>query len=27
LKYAELFLDADQIDEVNEAALPGYPAR
>ena len=27
LKYAELFLDADQIDEVNEAALPGYHAR
>jgi HD-GYP domain-containing protein (c-di-GMP phosphodiesterase class II) len=27
LKYAELFLDADQIDAVNEAALPGYHAR
>ncbi len=27
LKYAEQFLDADQIDEVNEAALPGYNAR
>ena len=27
LKYAEQFLDADQIDEVNEAALPGYHTR
>jgi HD-GYP domain-containing protein (c-di-GMP phosphodiesterase class II) len=27
LRYAELFLDPDQIDEVNEAALPGYQSR
>jgi len=27
LRYAEQFLDADQIDKVNEAALPGYQAR
>jgi HD-GYP domain-containing protein (c-di-GMP phosphodiesterase class II) len=27
LRYAEQFLDPDQIDEVNEAALPGYHAR
>jgi HD-GYP domain-containing protein (c-di-GMP phosphodiesterase class II) len=25
LRYAEQFLDPDQIDEVDEAALPGYP--
>ena len=24
LKYAELFLEPEQIDEVNEAAIPGY---
>ena len=27
LRYAEQFLDPDQIDEVNEAALPGYQSR
>src|SRR5882724_2575187 len=27
LKYAEQFLDPDQIDEVDEAALPGYQSR
>ena len=27
LKYAEQFLDPDQIDEVQEAALPGYQPR
>ena len=27
LRYAEQFLDPDQIDEVNEAALPGYHPR
>ena len=27
LRYAEQFLDPDQIDEVNEAALPGYQTR
>jgi len=27
LRYAEQFLDPDQIDEVNEAALPGYQPR
>ena len=27
LRYAEQFLDPDQIDDVNEAALPGYQTR
>jgi len=27
LKYAQQFLDPDQIDEVDEAALPGYQSR
>jgi HD-GYP domain-containing protein (c-di-GMP phosphodiesterase class II) len=27
LKYAKQFLDSDQIDEVDEAALPGYRTR
>ena len=27
LRYAEQFLDPDQIDEVSEAALPGYQTR
>ena len=27
LRYAAQFLDPDQIDEVNEAALPGYHTR
>ena len=27
LRYAQQFLDPDQIDEVNEAALPGYQTR
>jgi HD-GYP domain-containing protein (c-di-GMP phosphodiesterase class II) len=27
LRYAEQFLDPDQIDVVDEAAIPGYPAR
>jgi len=26
LKYAESFLDADQIDRVDEASIPGYDA-
>ena len=25
LRYAEQFLDPDQIDNVDEAAIPGYP--
>ena len=24
LKYAQMFLDAEQIDEVDEARIPGY---
>jgi hypothetical protein len=27
LRYAEQFLDPDQIDEVQEAALPGFQFR
>ena len=27
LRYAEQFLDPDQIDNVNEAAVPGYQER
>ena len=27
LRYAEQFLDPDQIDAVNEAAIPGYQVR
>jgi hypothetical protein len=27
LKYAKQFLDSDQIDEVDEASLPGYRTR
>ncbi len=26
LDYAEEFLDPDQIDEIDETAIPGYPA-
>ena len=27
LKYAEQFLDPDQLDEVDQAAIPGFEAR